>query len=363
MKIGVPKEIKSYENRVALTPQGARELIAAGHHIRIESGAGLGSGYTNEDYIQSGASIYPDDQRIWNDSELILKVKEPLESEYRHFRSDLTLFTYLHLASNQALTKAIIDSKMTAYAYETVQRGDGSLPLLKPMSEIAGKMAAQMGAHFLARTNGGAGVLLGGISNVPPGEVVILGGGVVGSNAAEIALGLGAQVTILDTNEYTLQALHARFYGETLTTLFSNQTNISESIARADLFIGAVLIPGDKAPTLVTESMVRAMKPGSVIVDVAVDQGGIVETIDRVTTHDNPVYEKHGVLHYAVANMPGAVPRTATIGLTTETLPFIAELASGKNISRELLRGINIKSGKVIHEALLHVYHENGEKK
>ncbi|ANE46829.1 alanine dehydrogenase [Paenibacillus swuensis] len=355
MIIGVPKEIKNNENRVAMTPAGVLAFVKAGHEVRIENGAGTGSGFSNEDYERAGALIIERAEDIWAGADMIMKVKEPLAAEYGYFREGLILFTYLHLAAEPALAKALTDSKVTAIAYETVSVG-GTLPLLTPMSEVAGRMAAQIGAQFLEKSKGGKGVLLGGVPGVRPGKVTIIGGGVVGTNAAKIAIGLGADVSLIDLNPERLRQLNDIF-GPSLTTLMSNPFNIAEAVAESDLVIGAVLIPGAKAPRLVSEAMVQAMQPGSVIVDVAIDQGGIFETVDHITTHDNPTYTKHGVLHYAVANMPGAVPRTSTIALTNVTLPFALQIA-GKGVveairaSTALALGVNTAGGAVTYEAV-----------
>lgn len=325
MIIGVPKEIKNNENRVALTPGGVSQLIGNGHRVLVESGAGLGSGFTNEDYVSAGAEILEDRKQVW-DAEMVMKVKEPLAEEYAYFRQGLVLFTYLHLAAEPELAKALTEKGVTAIAYETVTDGR-SLPLLTPMSEVAGRMAAQIGAQFLEKPKGGKGILLAGVPGVSRGKVTIIGGGGVGTNAAKMAVGLGADVTMIDLNADRLRQLDDIF-GHQIKTLMSNPVNIADSVAEADLLICAVLIPGAKAPTLVTEEMVKQMKPGSVIVDVAIDQGGIVETVDHITTHDNPTYEKHGVVHYAVANMPGAVPRTSTLALTNVTVPYALQIAN-----------------------------------
>ena len=326
MLIGIPKEIKNKEHRVALTPSGVQALVSQGHQVLIESQAGVGSGFSDQDYLEQGATIVETAAEAWA-AKLVVKVKEPLESEYAYLRSDLILFTYLHMAANPPLAKALMGSQASSIAYETVTSPLGELPLLTPMSEVAGRMAVQIGAHFLSKQEGGSGVLLGGVPGVPKGKVTIIGGGVVGTHAARIALGLGAQVTILDISAKRLSDLEELF-GHGIQTLMSNPTNIANSVADADVVIGAVLLPGAKAPKLVTEDMVAVMRPGSVIVDVAVDQGGIVETADRVTTHDQPIYIRHGVLHYAVANIPGAVARTSTIALTNVTLPYIEALAN-----------------------------------
>ncbi|MGG4220578.1 alanine dehydrogenase [Paenibacillus jamilae] len=355
MKIGVPKEIKNNENRVAMTPAGVMALKKAGHEIYVETAAGLGSGFLDDDFKDAGAIIQPTAKEVWDNVELIIKIKEPLTSEFQYFRDDLLLFTYLHLAAEPDLAKALIDSKMTAIAYETIEN-NGTLPLLHPMSEVAGRMAAQIGAQYLEKNNGGQGILLGGVPGVKRGKVTIVGAGVVGTNAAKIAIGLGAEVTIIDLRLDRLRQLDDIF-GTQINTLVSNPFNIDSAVTEADLVIGAVLIPGAKAPRLVTEDMVKRMKPGSVIIDVAVDQGGIVETADKVTTHEEPTYVKHGILHYAVANMPGAVPRTSTIALTNATLPYLLEIshkgmpnAALENAS--LLKGVNTAGGFITYEVI-----------
>ncbi|MEC1606688.1 alanine dehydrogenase [Bacillus halotolerans] len=354
MIIGVPKEIKNNENRVALTPGGVSQLVSNGHRVLVESGAGLGSGFENEAYESAGAEIIADPKQVW-DAEMVMKVKEPLPEEYAYFRKGLVLFTYLHLAAEPELAQALKDNGVTAIAYETVSEGR-TLPLLTPMSEVAGRMAAQIGAQFLEKPKGGKGILLAGVPGVARGKVTIIGGGVVGTNAAKMAVGLGADVTIIDLNADRLRQLDDIF-GHQIKTLISNPVNIADSVAEADLLICAVLIPGAKAPTLVTEEMVKQMKPGSVIVDVAIDQGGIVETVDHITTHDQPTYEKHGVVHYAVANMPGAVPRTSTIALTNVTVPYALQIAN-KGAAKALadnaaLRaGLNTANGHVTYEAV-----------
>ncbi|MDU0156758.1 alanine dehydrogenase [Bacillus cabrialesii] len=354
MIIGVPKEIKNNENRVALTPGGVSQLISNGHRVLVETGAGLGSGFENEAYVSAGAEIIADPKQVW-DAEMVMKVKEPLPEEYVYFRKGLVLFTYLHLAAEPQLAQALKDKGVMAIAYETVSDGR-TLPLLTPMSEVAGRMAAQIGAQFLEKPKGGKGILLAGVPGVSRGKVTIIGGGVVGTNAAKMAVGLGADVTIIDLNADRLRQLDDIF-GHQIKTLISNPVNIADAVAEADLLICAVLIPGAKAPTLVTEEMVKQMKPGSVIVDVAIDQGGIVETVDHITTHDQPTYEKHGVVHYAVANMPGAVPRTSTIALTNVTVPYALQIAN-KGAAKALtdnaaLRaGLNTANGHVTYEAV-----------
>lgn len=355
MIIGVPKEIKNNENRVAITPAGIDALVKAGHEVLIEKGAGLGSGFTDEEYASHGAKLLSVDE-VWANADMIIKVKEPLPSEYKYFREDLILFTYLHLAPEPELTRALMERKVAAIAYETIQLDNGALPLLTPMSEVAGRMAVQIGAQYLEKPKGGKGVLLGGVPGVLPGNVVIIGGGVVGTNAAKMAMGMGANVTLLDVNPDRLRQLDDLFGGR-LRTLMSNPYNIAEAVKKADLLIGAVLIPGRRAPRIVTEEMVKQMEPGSVIVDVAIDQGGSIETIDRVTTHSEPTYVKHGVVHYAVPNIPGAVPRTSTIALTNVTIPYALQIAN-KGLeravleSRPLARGVNVYKGHVTYQAV-----------
>jgi alanine dehydrogenase len=355
MNIGVPKEIKNNENRVALTPAGVHALTKAGHRVAIERSAGAGSGFPDEDFAAAGAAILASASEVWATSDMVMKVKEPLPSEYGYFREGLILFTYLHLAADPELARVLTEKGVTAVAYETVEVGR-TLPLLTPMSEIAGRMSAQIGAQFLEHAKGGKGILLGGVPGVKRGKVTVIGGGVVGTNAARIAAGLGADVTIIDQNADRLRQLDDQF-GTHIQTLVSNPYTIGESVAQADLVIGAVLIPGAKAPKLVTESMIRSMSEGSVVIDVAIDQGGIFETVDRITTHDAPTYEKHGVLHYAVANMPGAVPRTSTIALTNATLPYALQLA-GKGVKQavadnpSLRQGVNVAGGHITYSAV-----------
>ncbi|GGA82169.1 alanine dehydrogenase [Ornithinibacillus halotolerans] len=355
MKIGIPKEIKNNENRVAITPAGVLTLKNAGHEIYIETEAGLGSGFADEEYIDAGAVIVNNPKDAWA-QEMVLKVKEPLPEEYDYFYDGQILFTYLHLAAEPELTRKLLEKKVIGLAYETVQAANGTLPLLTPMSEVAGRMAAQIGAQFLEKPKGGKGILLAGIPGVKRANVTIIGGGVVGMNAAKIAVGLGANVTILDLNPDRLRYLDDTF-GSSINTMMSNPMNIAECVAQSDLVIGAVLIPGAKAPKLVTEEMVKRMSEGSVIVDVAIDQGGIFETSDRITTHDNPTYTKHGVLHYSVANMPGGVPRTATIGLTNVTIPYALQIANkgyrDACVSNPaLLKGLNTMGGYVTYKAV-----------
>jgi alanine dehydrogenase len=355
MIIGVPKEIKNNESRVALTPASAAQLVRDGHQVIIENAAGLGSGFSDDAYREAGAMI-ADAEKVWSEAEMIMKVKEPLASEFEYFREDLILFAYLHLAAAKDLYNELIDSNMHAIAYETVQLADGSLPLLAPMSEVAGRMSVQIGAHYLEKRHGGRGILLGGVPGVEPGHVVIIGGGIVGTNAAKIALGLRADVTIIENSPKRLRELDDLFGGHA-RILMSNPETIGTSVKTADLLIGAVLLPGARAPRLVTEQMVQQMNPGSVIVDVAVDQGGCIETVDRVTTHDQPLYEKHGVLHYAVPNIPGIVPRTSTIALANVTLPYARQIANKGFIDAikenpALQKGVNITKGKVVNPAV-----------
>lgn len=356
MIIGVPKEIKDNEYRVALSPAGVAQFKQHGHIVLLEQGAGSGSGFSDQEYIEQGAEILTSPEEVWGRSDMIMKVKEPLPSEFAYFRRNQILFTFLHLAAAGDLTRALVASGMAGIAYETIQLPNGSLPLLTPMSEVAGRMSVQVGAMLLESFHGGRGILLGGVPGVPPADVVIIGGGIVGTNAAKMALGLGANVTILERSADRMRYLDDIFKGQ-IKTLMSNTYNITNALQSADLLIGAVLIPGAKAPKLVTESMVRTMKQGAVIVDVAVDQGGSIETIDRVTTHSQPTYERYGVIHYAVANIPGAVPRTATLALTNVTLSYALELAN-KGLERavrdhEALKlGVNTYRGHVTHEAV-----------
>ena len=364
MIVGVAKEIKNNENRVAMTPAGVHTLYQSGHRILVESTAGLGSGFSDEDYLKAGAECVTRIE-LFEWSEMICKVKEPLPEEYDFFRPGQILFTYLHLAPNRELTQMLLDKRVTGIAYETVMLPNGSLPLLTPMSEVAGRMATQIGANLLQKYNGGMGILLGGVPGVAPAEVVILGGGVVGLNAAKMAIGLGARVTILDVNPSRLAYLDDLFMGR-VTTLISTTYAIAEWVQRADLLIGAVLIPGAKAPKLVSEEMVKTMKRGSVIVDVAIDQGGSIATIDRITTHDKPCYEKYGVIHYSVANMPGAVPKTSTLALTGATLPYIKCLCDhGIHACQKdeaLFKGLNTYQGYLTNTSVAEAtglpYHE-----
>lgn len=355
MIIGVPKEIKNNENRVAVTPAGVHDFVQAGHQVIIEKSAGVGSGISDKEYIDAGAQVLETAAEVW-EADMIYKVKEPLAAEYNLLKEGQILFTYLHLAREPELTKALMARKVIAIAYETIQLDDGSLPLLVPMSEVAGRMAVQIGAHFLEKTFGGKGILLSGVPGVLPAKVTIIGGGIVGTNAAKIALGMGADVIIVEKSDKRLRELDDLFGGH-VKTLMSDTFNIRSSVRQADLLIGAVLIPGARAPHLVKKNMVKSMAPGSVIVDVSIDQGGSIETIDRVTTHSNPIFEKYGVIHYSVANIPGAVARTSTYALTNVTLGYALELANKgfrKAIQENpaLRKGINVVNGRLTCKAV-----------
>jgi alanine dehydrogenase len=354
MRVGVVKEIKPDEYRVALTPAGARELVQGGHDVVVETGAGVGSAFPDAAYAGVGAQIVPVEE-VWSTAELVLKVKEPIREEYDRIRDGLVLFTYLHLAADKPLTEALLDSGATCIAYETVETDDRQLPLLAPMSEVAGRLAAQAGAHFLEKPLGGRGLLLGGVAGVAPASVVVIGGGMVGYNAAVIALGLGAHVRVLDKSIPRLRQLEQALSGR-VELVFSSSLLVEESVLQADVVIGAVLIPGALAPKLVTREMVREMREGAVVCDVAIDQGGCLET-SKPTTHSDPVYAVDGVTHYCVANMPGAVPVTSTYALTNVTLPYveaIADLGVREAISRDpaLARGVNVFDGKLTYEAV-----------
>lgn len=356
MIIGVTKEIKPQENRVGMTPAGIDVLVKAGHTCYIEKSAGLGSSFTDEEYLAAGAEILETAAEVYAIADMIIKVKEPLEPEYALLREGQILFTYLHLAPNPVLTQALLKAKVTGIAYETVQLPNGALPLLAPMSEVAGRMAVQVGAHLLEKTYGGRGMLLGGVPGVEPAKVVVVGGGNAGINAVKIAVGLGAQVTVLDVSSARMAYLDDIFGGR-VVTLMSNSYNIAEAVKEADVLIGAVLIPGAEAPKVITEEMVQSMKPGAVIIDVAIDQGGSIATMDRTTTHENPCFVKHGVVHYAVANMPGAVPRTSTMALTNATLPYALKIADcgAEKAMREdcaIRNGLNVYRGKLTFEAV-----------
>jgi alanine dehydrogenase len=358
MIIGIPKEIKDNEYRVSMTPGGVHQLVESGHTVLVETQAGEGSYFHNEDFVQAGAKIVSAAE-AWGQANMVVKVKEPLPSEYQYLRPDLLLFTYLHLAAAEELTRAMLDSGVTGIAYETVELPNGALPLLTPMSEVAGRMSVQVGAHYLERHEGGRGKLLGGIPGVRPAEVVIVGGGVVGAHAAQMALGLGASVTLLDINLDRLRSLSEILHGN-FTTWASSPFNIARATRRADLVVGAVLVKGAKAPKLVTREMVSQMKPGSVIVDVAVDQGGCVETT-HPTTHSRPTFFVDGVLHYCVANMPGAVPRTSTHGLSNATLPYVLKLANkgfeaAISQDKSLALGVNIYKGQITYQAVAEAF-------
>jgi alanine dehydrogenase len=355
MIIGVPKEIKDNEYRVSATPGGVHQLVEEGHQVIVEQEAGAGSGFTDEEYAEAGATILSSAAKVWSGAEMVMKVKEPLRTEYGYLREGLLVYTYLHLAANEELTHQLLDQKVTGIAYETVELADGSLPLLTPMSEVAGKMAVQIAAHCLERMNGGRGKLLGGIPGVLPADVVIIGGGTVGTNAALVALGMGANVVIVDINPDRLRYLSDVLRGN-LNTLMSSPHNIAEAVKRADVVVGAVLVKGAKAPCLVTREMVMEMKPGSVVVDVAVDQGGCVETT-HPTSHSQPTYAVNGVIHYGVPNIPGAVPRTSTYGLSNATLPYALKLAkqgfaAAIKGNAALAQGVNTYDGHVTYQAV-----------
>jgi alanine dehydrogenase len=355
VKVGVPTEIKESEYRVAITPAGVRELALAGHEVFVQAGAGEGSALHDDDYRRAGATVVPEAAEVWGKADLVLKVKEPIEAEFGYLRQDLMLFTFLHLAAAGPLTKALISSGCTAVAYETVVGDNGGLPLLAPMSEVAGRMAPHVGANALERPNGGRGVLLGGVSGVLPAEVVVIGAGTAGRSAAWIAAGMEANVTILDLDIGKLRSIDSIHKGR-IVTLTSNRLTIEEVVRGADLVIGAVLVPGALAPKVVTEEMVVSMRPGSVLVDISIDQGGCAET-SRITTHLDPTYVKHGVVHYCVGNMPGAVPRTSTYALTNQTLPYVVRICETGILGacrrdRGLAEGINIIDGIVTNRGV-----------
>jgi alanine dehydrogenase len=352
MQIGVPREVKDHEFRVSVTPAGVQEYRARGHLVLVQRSAGEGSGFADQQYAAAGAELVDSAAEVFDRAEMIVKVKEPVSAEYDLLRPEQLLFTYLHLAANAPLTHALIRNHIQAIAYETVQLDNGALPLLTPMSEVAGRMAVQVGAHYLEKAHGGSGTLLAGIPGVPGAEVVVIGGGVVGTNAAQIALGMGANVVIVDRSLERLRQLDTMLHGR-VNTLASNAENVAAAVQRADLVVGAVLLPGAKAPKIVSEEMVAAMKPGSVIVDVAIDQGGCIATA-RPTTHSDPTYVTDGVVHYCVTNMPGAVPRTSTIGLSNATLPYGLVLADhglygAVSSDPELASGVNVINGTVTH--------------
>ncbi|MEX2426524.1 MAG: alanine dehydrogenase [Thermomicrobiaceae bacterium] len=355
MIIGVPKEIKDNENRVSVTPGGVAEYVANGHTVLVEQSAGAGSGFSDGEYAAAGAELVAKHEDVFARAEMVVKVKEPIEPEYPLLREGQILYTYLHLAAEEKLTKVLVNQRVSSVAYETVQMSDRSLPLLAPMSEVAGRMATQVGAQYLTRTHGGRGLLLGGVPGVAPAKVAIIGGGIVGTNSAQMALGLGAEVTILDVSMDRLRYLDHVLHGR-LRTMASNKRNLEDVVSEADLVIGAVLIPGAKAPKLVTREMVGRMNEGAVLVDVAIDQGGCIETI-QPTTHSNPVYIDQGVVHYGVTNMPGAVPRTSTIALSNVTLPYglkLAQLGFKNAVTSDnaLWPGVNTFDGHVTYESV-----------
>ncbi len=353
MRVGVPKELKDNEYRVAITPAGVRELVVHGHSVLIERGAGLGSAIPDADFEKAGASIVPDADTVFADADMVLKVKEPIPEEFPRLREGLLLFTYLHLAASEPVTRALIESGTAGVAYETVELPDHSLPLLAPMSEVAGRMAPQVGAYSLERSNGGSGVLLGGVSGVRPGKVVVIGAGMSGLNAAWIAQGMEAEVIVLDKNINKLREIDRIHQGKILT-LASNRLSVEETVVSADLVIGAVLVPGAVAPIVVTEDVIKEMKPGSVVVDISIDQGGCFET-SKMTTHSDPTYVVHDVVHYCVGNMPGAVPHTSTYALTNATMPYVIELAEAglEDAVRNdpaLAKGVNTYKGAIVYQ-------------
>jgi len=359
MIIGVPKEIKTQESRVAIVPNGVKKLTAAGHTVIVEKDAGLLSGFHDEEFIADGAKIETDAAKIWNEANMIVKVKEPLESEYKYFRSDLNIFTYLHLASAKALTEALCKSNVTAIGYETVETDDHRLPLLIPMSEVAGRVATQVGTYLLHKNHGGKGLLLGGVTGTRHGNVVVVGGGHVGLNAAEVGAGLRADTYVLDISDKQLKFIEEKYKGG-IRPVKSTPENIAKYVAMADLLVGAVLVAGDRAPHVVKEEHVKMMQKGSVIVDVAIDQGGCIETIHQ-TSHDNPTYEKYGVIHYAVPNMPALTPHTSTEALTSATLPYVLKLAdegvdAALAADHVLAKGLQTKGGKVVLPVLVKLF-------
>ncbi len=359
MIIGVPKEIKNNENRVAMTPAGVHELVVRGHRVLVEQSAGENSGFSDVTYVLAGAEISPDANSVWAESDMIVKVKEPIANEYPLMREGQILFTYLHLAASRECTEAILRSRTTAIAYETVQLPNNSLPLLQPMSEVAGRLSAQIGAYHLMKTNGGAGLLMGGVAGTPRAKVVVIGGGVAGTEAALVANGMGAEVTVIDLSLPRLREIDARFNSE-IQTRVSTKYEIAEQLLDADLVIGSVLIPGERAPKLVTDEMVKTMKKGAVLVDIAIDQGGCFEN-SRPTTHDDPIFAVHNAIYYCVANMPGAVPATATRALTNATLPYVIALAQkgwvrAMEDDKALALGLNAHEGKITYQAVADVF-------
>ena len=361
MRVGIPTEIKNNENRVAITPAGVHELVRRGHEVFIQVGAGLGSGFDDADYVAQGAKMLATAEEVWSAGDLLLKVKEPIKAEYKLMRRDQVLFTYLHLAASRECTDALLASGTTAIAYETVQLPNRSLPLLQPMSEVAGRLSAQIGAYQLMKNEGGRGVLMGGVPGAPKAKVVVIGGGVAGEHAATMALGMQAEVTVIDISLPKLRELDARFGGHVRTRV-STALEIAEQLKDADLVIGSVLIPGEKAPKLVTDAMVKGMKPGSVLVDIAIDQGGCFEN-SKPTTHDDPTYKVHNSVYYCVANMPGAVPATSTRALTNATLPYVVALAdkgwkAALAADESLAKGLNVHDGKVTYSGVQHAFPE-----
>lgn len=361
MRVGIPTEIKNNENRVAITPAGVNELVRRGHEVFIQQGAGLGSGFSDTDFSDQGAIMLESADEVWARGDLLLKVKEPIKAEYSRMRADQVLFTYLHLAASKECTDALLAARTTAIAYETVQLPNRSLPLLQPMSEVAGRLSAQIGAFQLMKNEGGTGTLMGGVPGTPKAKVVVIGGGVAGEHAATIALGMQADVTIIDISIPKLREIDARFSGA-IKTRVSTSFEIAEQLRDADLVIGSVLIPGEKAPKLVTDAMVKGMKPGSVLVDIAIDQGGCFEN-SKPTTHDDPTFKVHNSVYYCVANMPGAVPATSTRALTNATLPYVIALAekgwkAALKADASLALGLNTFDGKVVYAGVIHAFPE-----
>lgn len=361
MRVGIPTEIKNNENRVAITPAGVHELVRRGHEVFIQQGAGIGSGFQDADFSDQGATILPTAEDVWAAGDLLLKVKEPIKAEYSLMRADQVLFTYLHLAASRECTDALLSAGTTAIAYETVQLPNRALPLLQPMSEVAGRLSAQIGAYQLMKNEGGTGVLMGGVPGTPKAKVVVIGGGVAGEHAATVALGMQAEVTVIDISLPKLREIDARFNGQ-IKTRVSTAFEIAEQLKDADLVIGSVLIPGEKAPKLVTDKMVERMKPGSVLVDIAIDQGGCFEN-SKPTTHDNPTFKVHNSVYYCVANMPGAVPATSTRALTNATLPYVIALAdkgwkAALAADESLAKGLNTHQGKVTYAGVRQAFPE-----
>lgn len=365
MKIGLPKEIKIKENRVALTPSGVNNLIYHGHTVFVEAHAGEGSGFSDDEYRKAGAKILKNADDVWADADMIVKVKEPLGPEFERMKEGQIIFTYLHLAADEALTRELLTRKIIGVAYETIQLDDGSLPLLSPMSEVAGRLSIQMGCMCLEAKNGGAGILLSGVAGVPPAKVTIIGAGIAGTNACHLAVGVGAEVAILDVNAQRLRYLQDIFKGNVITVM-SNKANLWDFVTKADLVIGSVLIPGAKAPKLITRDMLKAMRKGSALVDIAIDQGGCAET-SRPTTHDEPIYIEEGIVHYCVANMPGAVPRTSTYALTNATFSYVLELADkglekAMQDNKALHKGLNVYKGKLTYDHVAEAFNMSYEK-